>query len=332
MNSPRNKAVDLAKFIAAVFVVGIHTRPFSQWSTTADFVLCDILFRTAVPFFAVCTGFYLTRKMKWVAGEEKQDQRMVGKLAWKVLLMYLGWSLFYLIIQILTWYQSGTLSMQSFLDWLVLSIKGYSYYHLWYLSQLFWGLLFLYPIIRYVPVKLQYILVILLWLFGAFCHVYCDILGTGRTVVGHIGHLGALSASVGRILPLLIAGSLLARKNDSGKGSILLPIIFAGLLTLEAFFLRSQGASRFSFIVFTLPLAFVLFQWIEQLQIPLFTDTRAIAKTAMLVYLLHPAVLFLLQSFFTLNPFWTFLTTLLLTVAVSIIFGHIPYPARCGRG
>ena len=292
----RNKAVDLAKFIAAFFVVGIHTEPSSASATTVGFVLYDILFRTAVPFFAVCTGFYLAMKCRLAPDSGKKDREIIWKMARKVLVMYLFWSLFYLIILLVTWHRAGTLSMEMISEWLVLTVKGYSYYHLWYLSQLFWGLLFLYPIIRTVPVKFQYFLVILLWLFGAFCHTYSNVLGTGEAFVGHIGHLGALSASVGRILPLLLAGFLLGRRSDTGKPTLLLPLLFAGLLTFEAFTLRNLGATRFSFIIFTLPLAVALFHWIERQQVPIRMDTRIFAKSAGLIYLIHPAVIFLIQT------------------------------------
>ena len=113
----RNKAVDLAKFIAAFFVVGIHTEPSSASATTVGFVLYDILFRTAVPFFAVCTGFYLAMKCRLAPDSGKKDREIIWKMARKVLVMYLFWSLFYLIILLVTWHRAGTLSMEMFSEY-----------------------------------------------------------------------------------------------------------------------------------------------------------------------------------------------------------------------
>ena len=55
----RNAAIDLAKYIASIFIIGIHTGFFSDINQTLAFVFQNIIFRTAVPFFAVCTGFFL---------------------------------------------------------------------------------------------------------------------------------------------------------------------------------------------------------------------------------------------------------------------------------
>ena len=84
--SRRDPLVDIAKFLCAIFVVGIHTRPLSGLSGLADFVLCDIIFRVAVPFFAVCTGYYLTRRMD--SKRSGNSWLMVKSMAFRVLLLY----------------------------------------------------------------------------------------------------------------------------------------------------------------------------------------------------------------------------------------------------
>ena len=57
----RNGYIDLGKFIAALFVIAIHTRPFQDISVDIDFFFVDIICRMAVPFFVICTGFYFTK-------------------------------------------------------------------------------------------------------------------------------------------------------------------------------------------------------------------------------------------------------------------------------
>lgn len=59
----RNAAIDLAKYIASIFIIGIHTGFFSDINQTLAFVFQNIIFRTAVPFFAVCTGFFLLPRL-----------------------------------------------------------------------------------------------------------------------------------------------------------------------------------------------------------------------------------------------------------------------------
>lgn len=64
----RNSAIDLAKLIAALLVVGIHTRPCMDVSIDADFLFSGIVCHLAVPFFAVCSGYYLTASCKFACG------------------------------------------------------------------------------------------------------------------------------------------------------------------------------------------------------------------------------------------------------------------------
>lgn len=64
--------LDRFKFIAAFFVVAIHTSPLSSFSANADFLLTRVLARTAVPFFLMVTGYFLLPniflKNLWTAG------------------------------------------------------------------------------------------------------------------------------------------------------------------------------------------------------------------------------------------------------------------------
>ncbi len=87
----RNTVIDLAKFVAAILVVAIHTYPFSDISKELDFFFVHTLCRLAVPFFAVCTGFYITTAFD-IDGNAK-CMSPVWKSMRKVVKMYLGWSL-----------------------------------------------------------------------------------------------------------------------------------------------------------------------------------------------------------------------------------------------
>lgn len=152
----RNPSVDIAKFLCAIFVIGIHTRPLSGLSEVADFVLCDIIFRVAVPFFAVCTGYYLTRKLD--SNDRKSGWVKVKSMALRVLLLYILWSLFYLLILSFSWYKTGNLELSSFVGWFKSFLLGSSNYHFGYLAQLFWALFPFYLIVKYVNPKWQTII------------------------------------------------------------------------------------------------------------------------------------------------------------------------------
>ena len=279
----RNTAVDIAKFLAAIFVVGIHTRPLSDVFALADFALTDILFRTAVPFFAVCTGFYMSKTIK-----DKGSMPGV-KTASRILLLYIGWSLFYQLILSFSWYKSGLMSFDSYVGWSKSFLIGGSYYHLWYLAQLFWALLLFFPIIRYVPVKYRLIVVVFLWMLGSFSYVYSDMLGIGSGFVRLYNRLGAVTGSVGRMLPLLLIGNLIAESSEYARKSVLLACCFCFIgLIAEAFILRHLGAEKYSYVLYTLPLAFFLFMLIQRANLKAGFNTKVLSKASMNVYFLHP--------------------------------------------
>lgn len=68
------------KMIAAVFVVAIHSQPFSGLT---EIVVVNILARMAVPFFFVASAFFFFRKPK-----EKQDWKLYVR---RLSILYLFW-------------------------------------------------------------------------------------------------------------------------------------------------------------------------------------------------------------------------------------------------
>lgn len=50
-------SLDVAKFICALLVIIIHTRPFSVLSDIIDFYLVDVIARIAVPLFFAISGY-----------------------------------------------------------------------------------------------------------------------------------------------------------------------------------------------------------------------------------------------------------------------------------
>ena len=320
--SKRNPSVDIAKFLCAIFVIGIHTRPLSGLSELADFVLCDIIFRVAVPFFAVCTGYYLTRKMDSMRGGDSWP--IVKSMAFRVLLLYFLWSVFYIIVLSVSWYKAGILELSSYIGWLKSFMIGSSYYHLWYLAQLFWALFPFYLIVKFINPKLHTLLACSLWLIGAFAYVYSDVLGIGQGFLRVYNQFGALTGMIGRVLPLLLAGSILSRRPVKDQNSsFFISLLFLVCLTFEVFILRHYDASRFSYVLFTLPLAFSLFCFIKSIDLDCRLNTKSLSKASMNVYLLHPAVLFFLKEIGVHSSLLLFIWGVLITVAVVFAIEHI---------
>ncbi len=69
-------ALDWGRLLAALLVVAIHTSPLGSFNAEADFVLTRIVARLAVPFFMLCSGYFLL-------GEAGPRQAALGVLLTK---------------------------------------------------------------------------------------------------------------------------------------------------------------------------------------------------------------------------------------------------------
>ena len=63
IQSKNLSAIDFAKFVFAILVVGIHTSPLSGWSEFAGFVFEDIIAGLAVPFFFMTSCYFFFSKL-----------------------------------------------------------------------------------------------------------------------------------------------------------------------------------------------------------------------------------------------------------------------------
>lgn len=123
--------VDLTRFLCALLVIGIHVYPFGN---TGDPVLSELNFltqvwlgRLSVPFFFLCTGFFLFQNF-----DGRSDK--VRTYLKKLLRLYLLWTLLYfplILSQIILVHPQGPGAglLRVIRD---LFLRG-SYHHLWYL-------------------------------------------------------------------------------------------------------------------------------------------------------------------------------------------------------
>ena len=115
----RNASIDLFRYICAVLVVAIHTRPFEEFSTFLGFFFSQVLTRVAVPFFFVVAGYFYIAKLE-------KGKTPFFKYIKRLLVTYLLWSMVYYAYD---FFSEGVLSIKSFVYSFL--ING-SCYHLWF--------------------------------------------------------------------------------------------------------------------------------------------------------------------------------------------------------
>ena len=313
----RNSALDIAKYIAALLVIGIHTRPLADLSTEADFWLVEVLCRLAVPFFAVCSGFYL-----YPASSNLQNNRSFRQTWVKIVSMYVGWSVFYLLIHLYQWYDSDTLCPEYLFGWVKGSIVNCSYFHLWYFVALIYGMLWYWMVCRFIKPKYWPILIIALWSLEVLAYGYRSYVPQLHAYYAIWDALSSIAVSFTRMLPLLLLGSWIAyaKPRLSLTWLIMATIICLIGLCIEVSFLHQHGAERFSYVILTLPMSCILFCTLFRVGEKLHFNSRLFAKISLVVYCIYPAIIFLLNCLSVqLPPHYVFL----IVSIISSIFGII---------
>ena len=321
--SRRNEAVDIAKFIGAICVVCIHTRLFAGISSGFDFLFTEVICRFAVPFFSICTAYYFAQKLEFNESgrliNSDFNRRLFIKTILRFLIMYLGWSFFYLLVLSFQWVNDGYLSISAYIGWFKSLLIGESYYHLWYPFQIIIGLLLLWPMLRLLGNHKLISISVLLWVLVTWCYVYGSVVPPDVSI--RVQTIRTLMNSSIRLLPLLLIGIIISQNKDNQSKIWLGLFLLIALLFLvaEVLFLRRFGADHFSYILFTLPIGYFLFRTLLSLRITVRFDTRVLANSSMIIYFIHPAVLF----FIIICGFDSTLFIGLLTIITSSVLGLI---------
>lgn len=278
-------ALDWGRLLAAMLVVAIHTSPLGSFSAEADFVLTRILARLAVPFFLMCSGYFLL-------GEAGAAGRF-GRFAHKTLLLYAGASLLYLPLNL----YAGHLQGLGPADWLRLLLFDGTFYHLWYLPAVLLGAGLLLAC-RRLAWQWQLGLAAALYLLGLLGDSYFGLLRAVPPLQAAYQAMFQLFSYTRNGLfytPLfLLLGALLRKpparlerrafwQNLAGLAVALLCLLAEGLA------LHNLGWQRHDSMYLALPAA-MWFLFRLALSLP-WRSAPAVRPLAAWVYILHPAVL-----------------------------------------
>ncbi|MCI8329720.1 MAG: serine racemase VanT catalytic subunit [Oscillibacter sp.] len=270
--------LDRFRLLAAALVVCIHTGPLASWSPAADFWLCRVLARIAVPFFFLCSGYFLARS-GW---------RDTGRFLKKTLLLYAAAVALYLPLNL---YGGG----YGPLEWGRRLVTEGTLYHLWYFPAVITGVLVSRGLAR-LGTRRALALAGALYLLGLGGDSYY---GLVRRLPG----AGAFYDGVFRVFSqsrnglffaplflLLGAAGLRWSRRTSALGAG----VSLAAMSAEGFFLRELGWQRHDSMYLFLPLCMVFFfsLLLEQNQ----GEDRRARRMSMLIYLVHPLCIVLVRG------------------------------------
>lgn len=79
----RFDSIDIAKFIAAIFVVAIHSNPLAEVSPLLDFIVSNGIARIAVPFFFITSAFFFFKNgCSWGRATKYCNRLLILYLSW----------------------------------------------------------------------------------------------------------------------------------------------------------------------------------------------------------------------------------------------------------
>ena len=313
----RNNTIDLFKFISSILIIGIHTNLFVDINDTLNFAVVDIICRLAVPFFAVCSGYFLSKSLS----KNEYGAKPIKKQEWKMIKLYALWTLLYLLYSIPTWIKTGWMLFGAFKDYALATVTQGCHYHLWYLISLIYALPLFYLCVRFIKNrKLLLVIMILLYIIKALSYGYSQWLPVFMQSAFRMGNrFSALFDTVFLLLPLLLLGFFITQKKISLKFSLVGFIVSFSLLTVEAFTLKSFGQESVSFIFMTFPTAYFLFSLISQLDWKLNGKICSmLGASSLIIYCFHPMIRELLEGVVT-NSILMFIIVATVSVLVSLI-------------
>ena len=142
--------IDICKFLGAYMVVAIHTTPWNLFGTGAfntvylNFIYC------AVPCFFMASGYLLAGRMEWPL-TAKDNLPKVAHAFFKMLKLYLLWSLAYLPLAIFDYRRSGFGVREAairYIKGLVFSGEHYGSWMLWYMISAIYALGIIYLLLK----------------------------------------------------------------------------------------------------------------------------------------------------------------------------------------
>ena len=325
MKRDRNYTVDLFKYIFSLMVIAIHVHLFSEFNHFLYALTVQVFARAAVPFFAVCTGFFLYGGVIEKEHTGGSVKTYFFKYFKRVFLLYAIWSCIYLLYSIPKWIKIDWFSIWSFVDYGINAIKQGSYYHLWYLVSLLYALPLFFLLITKTRRSIWIILSIVLYAVELLTYSYSFLLPSELAFLIDLrSNWDALFSAVFRILPFLLLGAFCQEIKKSISGYSIVVLILAFLFQLlEVLLLNKAGHSTVSYIVMTYPVVLVLFMLVIRMRTPIRSAAcRLLGRISGFVYCVHPMIIEVLQHF-ELSSVLNFLITSVSATLLAIIFERI---------
>ena len=309
-----NYAIDRIKFLAAMAVVLIHVTAFLETeglATFANYYWYRHLLNFAVPFFFATTGY--------LVAQQKDTTSYLRRYLTKILVMYVVFTLFYLLVDAFIFVPTSMAMGASFpnallqywhtLSWVKVGNGQIGHYHLWYLWALFLASLILYWWVKRGWNPTQILLgAVVIYLVGRWLitvNLHWELLANG---------------GFPKALVSLVGGYYVAKRNLAWRGGLV-----TALIILFAYQALSLSDIHFFAGEFVLILAIWVLMTYVSARPGKSSPLSRWAAYSMEIYLFHPILLTIYSYSSNVEPDieiqshgWRVMLMTCTTVAVSI--------------
>jgi len=319
-------AIDIAKFIMAIFVVAIHADPMMHCGNQVAQAVYRCLVQSAVPFFFLAAGFLLVKKAEAQAADLRS---VIHRHLKKTIKLYCIWHIIYLPLAIYHFYTND----YSVLRGILVTIRsvllvGKNFYSdiLWYLLSSIYALLFISALLkRRMSISRITAWCVPVYLFGIF---YNYIIRYGKRIssISYVFFkLLDTALSSGRIFTgfLFVAlGMLIAQKK---------PPFLLSLTLLIGGFIGNYHLTGVARNLMMGVQSIGTFMVVSAISLPSSPAYLYLRKSSTNIYFLHQWVMFVF-CFFAGNIYWRgpdiFLGTLSVTMVLSAFWIYFQNHSR----
>ena len=256
-------AVDLAKFLCALLIVTAHyvtENAEGRINIILDYGVS--IYIIVVPFFFVCSGYFLFKK---ILHNQENEKKIIKMYLQQILLMYCGWSCIYIFFKILTWIRFGT-SIEIIQKYILNSVFYSTYKTIWFLPALCIGVLLTYYFYTKWGIKKTLVIAILFYILGSLGVSYSFIFENTPIVKLLEGYNYIFVSTRNGFFngfPFITIGLLIANKEYSSENrtsilkSLSLSVLFGVLFVIEAFVLKFRFQTiNVNTLLFLLPFVY----------------------------------------------------------------------------
>lgn len=322
-------ALDLAKFICAFLIIGIHTGPLLDVSETANFVLIQVFSRIAVPLFFLISGFLLFSKMdgerEW---NDYENVHILKNAVLRIIKLYVIWSIIYLPFNYLLIYKDG-ITIASILRYLRDFFFTGSYYHLWFLPSLVFAEVAVYYLLKHTSMKITLIISSVLYVIGMFGNVYPELIEKVPYVSimfsAYIKVFVTMRNGLFFGMMFITLGAYFAKHkmnvNQNSVISFILCILSMIGLIVECFLIQMNGFMRplTSMYIMLIPSVSFLFMWLITLQFKEKEIYKVLRILSILMYVSHIIFVIIMNTLLpTMNSLLLYSCVVICTLLFSI--------------